>query len=91
VAEINERYNNDLSAKINFININNEVINSLKNDVESLKNNFSVAQDEGLAGNNEAVTATPQPKPEDDDIVQQIHNRRVRKSGTTKEEKGGKS
>lgn len=91
VAEINERYNNDLSAKINFININNEVINSLKNDVESLKNKFSVAQDEGLLGNNEAVTATPQPKPEDDDIVQQIHNRRVRKSGTTKEEKGGKS
>lgn len=91
VAEINERYNNDLSAKINFININNEVINSLKNDVESLKNKFSVAQDEGLAGNNEAVTATPQPKPEDDDIVQQIRNRRVRKSGTTKEEKGGKS
>lgn len=91
VAEINERYNNDLSAKINFININNEVINSLKNDVESLKNKFSVAQDEGLAGNNEAETATPQPKLEDDEIVQQIRNRRVRKSGTTKEEKGGKS
>lgn len=91
VAEINERYNNDLSAKINFINNNNEVINTLKNDVESLKNKLSVAQDEGLAGNGEASSATPKVKPEDDEIVQQIHNRRVRKSGTTKEEKGGKA
>lgn len=91
VAEINERYSNDLSAKINFINSNNEVINTLKNDVESLKNKLSVVQDEGLTANIETSQAISQMKLEDDEIVRQIHNRRERRSGTTKEKKGGKA
>ena len=86
-AAVDDKYNTDLSAKINFINDKEMEINSLREDVEMLKNKLSDAEDIGLK-NNETPGEKTQTKSNSDDIIKQIKDRRARKSKSDKEKKG---
>lgn len=89
-AAVDDKYNTDLSAKINFINDKEKEINSLRNDVETLKNKLSDAEDAGLK-NTEASGEKPQADSNADDIMNQIKDRRTRKNKVDKEKKGEES
>lgn len=89
-AVTDEKFSNDLSAKINYINNNDDEIKSLRSDVEGLKNKLSDAQDAGLE-KGEIATDEAQPDTVQDEIMDQIIKRRRRESGTGKGKKGGES
>lgn len=89
-AAVDDKYNADLSAKINFINDKETEINSLRDDVEILKNKLSDAEDIGLK-NTVTPGEKPQTDPNADDIIKQIKERRTRKSKSDKEKKGEES
>lgn len=89
-AVTDDKFSNELSAKINFINANSEEIMSLRNDVEGLKKKLSDAQDAGLE-KEDIVMADEQLDPAQDEIMNQIKERRGRKAETDKGKKGGES
>lgn len=89
-AVTDEKFSNDLSAKINYINNYSDEMVSLRNDVENLKNKLSDAQDAGLEKGDKAADDA-QPDMAQDEIIDQINKRRGRKNGISKGEKGGES
>lgn len=89
-AVTDEKFSNELNAKINFINANGDEIKSLRNDVEGLKKKLSDAQDAGLE-KEDKVKTEEKPDPAQDEIMDQIKERRGRKAGTGKGKKGGES
>lgn len=89
-AAVDEKYNADLSAKINFINDKEKEINSLRNDVEELKEKLSDVEDAGLKDTG-APGEEPQADSNVDDIMNQIKDRRARKNKVDKEKKGEES
>ena len=89
-AVTDEKFSNELNAKINFINANGDEIMSLRNDVENLKKKLSDAQDAGLE-KNETAKADECPDAAQDEIMNQIKECRGRKAGTSKGQKGGEA
>ena len=82
--EIEVRYNKDLTAKINFINEKEEVINTIKEDIEDLKQKYSELDDASLSIHVEGGTLYVEQKGDkkkNNDIVDQIKERREKKGG----------
>jgi len=86
-AAVDDKYNADLSSKIHFINDKEKEINSLREDVEKLKNKLSDAEDVGL-NDTETSGENSQSDSNTDDIMNRIKERRTRKNESDKEKKG---
>lgn len=90
-AAIDKKYSAELSAKINFINDKEKELESLRNDIEELKNKLSVVQDVGLDNSETTANENKQADTEADEIIDRIKERRVNKKEKDSEKKGGEA